>query len=718
MKKLSGLLKVLSLVTVLLLVFSLAACGDEKPVDEKYTVTISADIAHGEIESDYAKTTAGTLVTLTVTPSKGYELKSLKYNQTEITEKDGKYSFEMPAENVVIYAEFTAILYSISVDDNIENGSVTVEKTQAAAGEEVVVGVNADVGYILEENSLKYNQNTINSYDGVYKFVMPGSAVTITAEFVMADYAVNVSGGKINGGASFGEFEHGYEITLTPDIPVGNDFVGWYEVNGDEATLLSEEMTFTYTVTKSVNLVAKFKLKQFEVEVIDGTSDKEIYNYGETATITPGVKAGKEFMFWYVGDVEDDVKEAGDDSKGGAYSFTVTEAGMSFTAHYQDTSGNYEKDLHTVDAFGMLGEGEYFEGEEVTITFVKALAPEEIQEYIADGKKYILSGIIYNGENHPLTDGETFTFTMGNVNIELEPYYTETEYGSYTVVTGEHATGGGAYESGATVTLTEVGYSDYVTFVGWKDVSGAFGEPNAIISSEPTYAFTMPNKDVEIVPQYKFISSKWLGGTDDSIYDNNPDDGLGNGWLAMDRYFHSMTGNTAKYGEKSAWDNADLGEFKLYIYKEKPVTGEEVPALTLNYVLIDNVTCLVTEDGANVLKGVPVWKANQKGAAAFNASNYGGTVAQYKGLKPDEVLFAVFLYNIGFDLGIDITDSAQFNAEKGVQLYTATQLIAKEGSNVTDGDIHFNDDPLLITDDNAVFTDWKDYLKPQGGEGV
>lgn len=69
-----------------------------------YIVTVDSKITNGTVTADKLSASAGKTITLTVTPNTNYRLKSgtLKYNQTVIDVT----TFMMPAEDVIIYAEF------------------------------------------------------------------------------------------------------------------------------------------------------------------------------------------------------------------------------------------------------------------------------------------------------------------------------------------------------------------------------------------------------------------------------------------------------------------------------------------------------------------------------------------------------------------------------------------------------------------------------------
>jgi hypothetical protein len=74
--------------------------------EKVFDVTVGT-LEHGTIVPDVTKAAEGETVTLTVDPDDGYMLKegTLKYNGEAISGT----SFEMPAEDVVITAEFETV---------------------------------------------------------------------------------------------------------------------------------------------------------------------------------------------------------------------------------------------------------------------------------------------------------------------------------------------------------------------------------------------------------------------------------------------------------------------------------------------------------------------------------------------------------------------------------------------------------------------------------
>ena len=76
----------------------------------RYTITVDS-VKHGTITVSTKSASKGDTVTITVKPDKGYELDTLKVldkdgDKVKITEKNGKYTFTMPASKVTVKGKF------------------------------------------------------------------------------------------------------------------------------------------------------------------------------------------------------------------------------------------------------------------------------------------------------------------------------------------------------------------------------------------------------------------------------------------------------------------------------------------------------------------------------------------------------------------------------------------------------------------------------------
>ena len=94
-----------------------------------HTITIADDITNGTITTNRSLAEENDTVTLTVTPDKGYHAENVSVNGTAITPTEGVYSFEMPADNAAVSAEFTANSHTVTykVDGEIYGEVETVD---------------------------------------------------------------------------------------------------------------------------------------------------------------------------------------------------------------------------------------------------------------------------------------------------------------------------------------------------------------------------------------------------------------------------------------------------------------------------------------------------------------------------------------------------------------------------------------------------------------
>lgn len=177
-----------------------------EPVKAKtYSVTIN-NSDHGKVEADkITDVEAGDTVTLTVTPADDmYTLAQLAKNglvikdseNTDVpytTVEEGKtYTFEMPAADVTVAAQFTVVKYGIEVKVEGE-GTVTFTddgETRFAEGTKVTAAIKPNgTDYVLTA-AMYYVGNTsdnitkaVNDGGGEYTFTMPANHVKIEATF-------------------------------------------------------------------------------------------------------------------------------------------------------------------------------------------------------------------------------------------------------------------------------------------------------------------------------------------------------------------------------------------------------------------------------------------------------------------------------------------------------------------------------------------------------
>lgn len=158
-----------------------------------YKITIGT-IENGTITIDPNQTLyqEGTAITVKTNPNSGYQLKagSLQYSYVENGEtktmpiENG--SFTMPAADVHIKAQFELIppvTYTITIDPNIQNGTVVSDKTESEANAIINLIVTPNNGYQLDKLYYIATETTTEVSITGTTFTMPAANVTVYATF-------------------------------------------------------------------------------------------------------------------------------------------------------------------------------------------------------------------------------------------------------------------------------------------------------------------------------------------------------------------------------------------------------------------------------------------------------------------------------------------------------------------------------------------------------
>ena len=145
-----------------------------------YTVTVSND-GKGTGTATPSTAAAGTMISLTATPNKGYHFKEWQVISGGVTIKDNK--FTMPNDNVEVKAVFeedvpapTEFTITMKTDGN---GTASASLAKAAAGTEITLTATPKEGYHFKEWEVMSGGVTIKDN----KFIMPSANVEVKAIF-------------------------------------------------------------------------------------------------------------------------------------------------------------------------------------------------------------------------------------------------------------------------------------------------------------------------------------------------------------------------------------------------------------------------------------------------------------------------------------------------------------------------------------------------------
>ena len=224
-----------------------------------YTVTVSND-GKGTGTATPSTAAAGTMISLTATPNKGYHFKEWQVISGGVTIKDDK--FTMPSDNVEVKAIFEEDTPSAPTEFTITvtsggNGTASASHAKAVAGTEIRLTATPNTGYHLKEWQVISGGVTIKDD----KFTMPSANVEVKAIF---EKDTGGGGGGYNppvtyytlrfetgGGSDIPSVREAYNtyIDLTKYVPTwrGHTFIGWYSerslMNKVSGVYLTKDMT-------------------------------------------------------------------------------------------------------------------------------------------------------------------------------------------------------------------------------------------------------------------------------------------------------------------------------------------------------------------------------------------------------------------------------------------------------------------------------------------
>ena len=236
-----------------------------------YTVKIASGIANGTVTASPTSATAGTEITLTASPSTGYQFATFT-----VTDADGKAvtvtdnKFTMPASNVTVSSTFTALppataTYTVKhLQQNIADNNYTLKESETKTG---------TVGEATSASAKSYEGFTAQT---VTQATIAASGTVVEIKYDRKTYTVTFDS---NGGSTVTSQSLRYGATATkPADPTKTattttkyTFADWY--NGETA------FDFATSITDDITLKAKWNETALYTVTLTG---------GANATISGG----------------------------------------------------------------------------------------------------------------------------------------------------------------------------------------------------------------------------------------------------------------------------------------------------------------------------------------------------------------------------------------------------------------------------------------------
>ncbi len=331
-----------------------------------YSVTVSSEPMLGSTVSGGGSYASGTSVTAKATAAKGYEFVNWTEAGKEVS-KLSSYVFSISANRTLV-ANLRSItpVYKISLAANPTEGGTVSGGGNFERGTSVTISATPKTGYDFV--SWMIGANFVSS--SVNHVFVATANVTYTANFKPKSWltlslaADPSTGGSITGA---GSFEPGSSVTVNATPETGYEFVNWIRVGS--GTEVSKSVTYTFTITESIALTAKFKptttayLVNLSPNPAAGgvVSGGGQFINGKSVTVSATAVKSYEFVNWTEGAVI--VSTSSD------YTFTIN-SNRTLKANFQQQTQNATVTLSSNPTSGgnVSGGGAFNVGSSVTVS--------------------------------------------------------------------------------------------------------------------------------------------------------------------------------------------------------------------------------------------------------------------------------------------------------------------------------------------------------------
>ena len=265
-------------------------------------------------------------------------------------------------ESASFVAHFQLNNYIVSVTANPSNGGSVSGGGTFYYGDNCTVVATANIGF----NFVNWTENgNPVSNQPSYTFTIT-SDKSLVANFTTQNYIITAIASPTDAGtvSGAGGYNYGDNCILTATANLGYDFQRWTK----DGTQVSNDPTYSFTVTESATFVAHFTLESHTINVAANPPEGGIvsgggtFSYGQTCTVHASANVGFVFVRW----MENGTQVSDQPS----YSFSVTSDRI-LTAYFIPIMA-YEITAETnpENAGTILGTGPYLSGETATLSIV------------------------------------------------------------------------------------------------------------------------------------------------------------------------------------------------------------------------------------------------------------------------------------------------------------------------------------------------------------
>jgi len=263
---------------------------------QTYTISVSANPALGGNVSGGGTYTQGQSCTVTATANTGYTFTNWTENGNVVS-SNANYTFNVTGNRTLV-ANFTVQTYTITVSADPTIGGTVAGGGTFNYGQNCTVTATANEGYVFQH--WLENGNVVTT-SASYAFTITGNR-HLVAIFTPQVYTIFAVPNPPEGGTAegSGSYDYGQTCTVVAMANEGYDFVNWTE----DGEPVSDEQSYSFTVTSNRMLTANFALQSFQVKVIinpeeaGSVTGEGTYNYGDEVTLTVVRNEDWAFQNW------------------------------------------------------------------------------------------------------------------------------------------------------------------------------------------------------------------------------------------------------------------------------------------------------------------------------------------------------------------------------------------------------------------------------------
>ncbi len=350
-----------------------------KMVEGGLTVTYAARLITGNVEivaSEHVTVTAdkesaavGETVNFTVSVDSGYKLVYFRVNGIEREVVDGRASATMIAAGLKVTAAAEMNVFNVTIDENINNGTVTADKVSAAVGEDVTFTITPAAGYVLKEFKVNNVARQVTVPTAVIK--MEKGGLNVTATFEQNIFPVQIDSAIVNGTVTADKTSAAIGEDVTFTVTANEEFLlDEFKVN-DEAVGVVEGQATVKMVQGGLNVTATFKAQPYSVAIAEGIE------HGSVTADKTEAAAGEDVVFTVTADDDyelDYFKVNGSDVavENGQATVKMVKGGLNVTAAFKAIKHAVTIPSDIVNGTVVADKAEAVTGEDVTFTVTPA----------------------------------------------------------------------------------------------------------------------------------------------------------------------------------------------------------------------------------------------------------------------------------------------------------------------------------------------------------